>query len=140
MKNIYEVYDEFEEATNKKEKMKVIEDNLNPTLVEVLKLTFHPGIQWLINERPDDYIIPDTLPGVSFGQLSTELRRLYLFQKCNPAAEQLSPEKRHQILLQFLETLEPREAEVVISIFKKDPGVSGLTYQFVKEAFPSMLP
>jgi hypothetical protein len=36
--------------------------------------------------------------------------------------------------------LEPREAEVVIGIFRKDQGVKGLTYKFVKEAFPKLLP
>jgi hypothetical protein len=39
-----------------------------------------------------------------------------------------------------LESIEPREAEVVIGIFKKDQGVKGLDYKFVKEAFPNLLP
>jgi hypothetical protein len=39
-----------------------------------------------------------------------------------------------------MESLEPREIEVVIGIFKKDLGVKGLTYKFVKEAFPNLLP
>ena len=43
-------------------------------------------------------------------------------------------------LQQLLESLEPREAEVVLGIFQKDQGVKGLDYKFVKEAFPSMLP
>ena len=48
MKNIYEVFDEFEAATNKKERMAVIEKNLSKTLVEVLEFTFHPGHKWKI--------------------------------------------------------------------------------------------
>ena len=35
MKNIYEVFDEFEEANGKKAKMEVIEKNLSKTLVDV---------------------------------------------------------------------------------------------------------
>ena len=141
MKNIYEVFDEFEAATTKKEKMAVIEKNLSQTLVQVLELTYHPNFEWLITEMPDNYKVPtDMLPGLSSTQLSVELRKLYLFRKGNPSAEQLTPEKRNQLLLQLLESMEPREAEVVIGIFQKDQGVKGLNYKFVKEAFPTLLP
>ena len=141
MKNIYEVFDEFELATTKKERLAVIEKNLSKTLVDVLSLTYHPNCQWFIKEMPENYKIPtDTLPGLSGTQLSVELRKLYLFQKGHPSAEQLTEEKRTQLLLQLLEALEPREAEVIIGIFNKDQGVKGLDYKFVKEAFPNLLP
>ena len=140
MKNIYEVFDEFESAKTKKEKMEVIGKNLSPTLVNVLKYTFHPDIEWLVKEMPHNYKVPDTLPGVSICQLSTEMRKLYLFSKGNPTAEALTERKRQELLIQLLESIEPREAEVVMGIFTKDQGVKGLTYNFVKEAFPQMLP
>jgi hypothetical protein len=141
MRNVYEIFDEFELAKNKKERMAVIEKNLSKTLVDVLALTYHPNSQWLIKEMPDNYKIPtDMLPGLSGTQLSTELRKLYLFQKGHPSAEQLTEQKRTQLLLQLLEALEPREAEVVLGIFQKDQGVKGLDYKFVKEAFPDLLP
>lgn len=141
MRNVYEIFDEFELAKNKKERMAVIEKNLSKTLVDVLALTYHPNSQWLIKEMPENYKIPtDMLPGLSGTQLSTELRKLYLFQKGHPSAEQLTEQKRTQLLLQLLEALEPREAEVVLGIFQKDQGVRGLDYKFVKEAFPDLLP
>jgi hypothetical protein len=141
MKNIYEVFDEFELAETKKEKMAVLEKNLSRTLVEVLELTYHPDYEWLIKEMPHNYKIPtDMLPGLSPQQLSTEIRKLYLFKKGDPKAESLTEEKRTQLLLQLLESLEPREAEVVIGIFQKNTGVKGLNYKFVKEAFPNLLP
>lgn len=140
MKNMYEVFDEFEEAKTKKEKMDVIGRNLSKTLHDTLLLTFHPDYEWKVKEMPDNYKIPDTKPGLSFCQLGTEIRKLYLFQKGHPTAENLTPRKQNELLIQLLESLEPREAEVVIGIFKKDQGVNGLTYKFVKEAFPNMLP
>ena len=140
MKNIYEVFDEFEEAKTKAERMEVIAKNLSKTLTEVLKLTFHPDYQWLVQTMPDNYKVPDTKPGISYCQLGTELRRLYLFQKGNKTAEGLTPRKQNELLIQLLESLEPREAEVVMGIFKKDQGVKYLTYNFVKEAFPKLLP
>jgi hypothetical protein len=140
MKNIYEVFDEFEAVTTKKERMLVIEKNLSKTLVDVLQYTFHPVFNWKIKEMPENYKIPDTKPGISRCQLSTEIRKLYLFQEGHPEAEKLSPRKQNELLIQLLESIEPREAEVIIGIFKKDQGVKGLTYNFVKEAFPNLLP
>ena len=140
MKNIYEVFDEFEAVTTKKERMLVIEKNLSKTLVDVLQFTFHPECKWKIKEMPENYKIPDTKPGISRCQLSTEIRKLYLFQEGHPEAEKLSPRKQNELLIQLLESIEPREAEVIIGIFKKDQGVKGLTYNFVKEAFPNLLP
>jgi len=140
MKNIYEVFDGFEEAKNKKERMAVIERNLSKTLVDVLQFTFHPDCKWKIKEMPDNYRIPDTKPGISRCQLSTEIRKLYLFQEGHVEAEKLSPRRQNELLILLLESLEPREAEVIIGIFQKDQGVKGLTYDFVKEAFPELLP
>ena len=54
MKNMYEIFDDFENAESKSERMKIIGDNLSKTLVDVLKLTFHPNYQWMINEVPDN--------------------------------------------------------------------------------------
>ena len=140
MKNIYEVFDEFEAANSKKERMAVIQKNLSKTLVDVLELTFHPGIQWKIKSMPEGYQIKPIPVGMSHCQLSTELRKLYMFRAGNPTAEQLSERKRNELLIQLLESIEPREAEVVYGIFVKDQGVKGLDYAFVKEAFPKLLP
>ena len=140
MKNMYEVLDEIDAAPNKKAKMSVIERNLTKTLADVFLLTYHPDYQWLITEVPDRYIPKDTIPGMSATQLSTEMRRLYLFRKGDAGAEKLTPRKREELLIQFLEAIEPREAEVVMGIFNKDLGVDGLDYGFIKEAFPNLLP
>lgn len=141
MKNLYEVFDEFEMATTKRDRMAVIEKNLSKVLVDVLQMTYHPNYVWLINDMPDTYIVPtDILPGMSPQSLSTQLRKMYLFQKGHPSSFNLTEEKRKQLLLQLLESLEPREAEVVVGILRKDQGVKGLDYNFVKEAFPELLP
>ena len=139
-KNIYEIFDEFELANTDQERVNVIQKNLSPTLVNVLKLTYHPEFQWLVSDLPENYRTPDTFPGLSICHLGTELRKLYLFRKGDPAAERLPERKRKELLIQFIESLEPREAEVVIGIFKKNQNVKGLSYEFVKGCFPDMLP
>lgn len=141
MKAIYEIFDEFEKAKNKKERMAVIGGNLSHTLVDVLKLTYHPHFKWKIKELPENYKVPtDMLPGITYDSLNSQLRRLYIFLEGNPTAEALTPKRQNELLLQILESIEPREAEVVLGIFQKDLGVKGLDYKFVKEAFPNLLP
>ena len=139
-KNIYEIFDEFELASSSKERKTVLERNLSQTLINVLLFTYHPDYQWLVSDFPAEYKIPDTLPGISTCQLSTELRKLYLFRKGDFTAENLSEQKRKELLIQLLESLEPREAEVLIGIFKKDQNIRGLNYKFVGDCFPDMLP
>ena len=58
MKPLYEVFDEFEKCKNKKDRMGVIGNNLSQTLVDVLKLTFHPNFRWKVTDLPDNYRIP----------------------------------------------------------------------------------
>lgn len=140
MKNIYEIFDEFEEAKNKQQRMDVIGRNLSKVLTEVLQLGFHPEPKWYFDELPESYVVKDVPAGMSYAKLSTEMRKLYLFQKGNEIADKLTDKKREQLLVELLQNLEPREAEVIMGIFRKDFGVKGLDYKFVKEAFPAMLP
>jgi hypothetical protein len=140
-KAIYEIFDEFELAKNKAARMNVIEKNLSPVLTQVLELTFHPNYQWIIKELPDNYKVPtDMLPGLTHDSLNAQLRRLYMFLDGHPTCQALSEKRRNELLIQMLESIEPREAEVLLGIFQKDQHVKGLTYAFVKEAFPAMLP
>ena len=111
-----------------------------PTLKLVLQLAYRPEVQWKYNKLPEGYKPQDTVEGISFASLDTELKRLYIFQKGNPTAEKLENRKQEELLIRMLESLEPREAEVVMGIFNKDLGVKGLDYKFVKEAFPQLLP
>jgi len=92
MKPLYEVFDNFEEAKNKKERMDVIQKNLSNTLVKVLEMAYHPNIQWKVKELPHNYKLPtDTLPGITYDSLDSQLRRMYMFNVGNETAEKLTP-------------------------------------------------
>ena len=141
MKNLYELFDEFELCRNKKERMELIGKNLSNTLVDVFKYTFHPEFQWKVKELPEGYKVPtDMLPGITHDSLNSQLRRLYMFRDGDTTAEKLTEKRRTELLVQMLGSIEPREAEVILGIFQKDLGVKGLDYKFVKEAFPNLLP
>jgi hypothetical protein len=139
-RNIYEIFDDFENASNKDERIRVLQENWTPVLQNVLSMAFHPDIKWKVKGIPENYKIPDTQPGISYSTLNQELKRLYMFQVGNPTAEKLTETKQKELLLILLESLEPREAEVINGIFKKDLGVKGLTYKFVRDNISGLLP
>ena len=139
-KFFYEIFEEINNTSSKKEKQQILLNNSTPYLKELLYLTFHPDIQFYPKSFPKEYQEPDTAPGISFSDLQSELKRVYLFQKGNPTADKLTEEKRNILLLQMLESFEPREAQVLINTFRKDQKIKGLTYNLVKETFPNLLP
>jgi hypothetical protein len=139
-KNIYEIFDEFAAANTKQERLQVLRNNWTPTVMKVLQLAYHPDIKWKVKDKPKKYKTPDTLPGVSYSNINAELRRIYLFLEGNPSAENLSEQKREELLLIMLESLEPREADVIMGIFKKDLGVKGLTYKFIRDNTEGVVP
>ena len=138
-KNVYEVFDEFAKADSKQDKINVLANNWTPTLKLVLQLAYRPEMQWKFKDYPERYKKPDTKPGISYASLDTELKRLYMFRVGNETAEKLAPKRAEELLMVFLESLEPREADVVIGIFKKDLGVKGLTLKFIRENIPDVL-
>jgi hypothetical protein len=136
---IYEIIKEAQQAKNVDEALKVLKKYDTETLEQVLHYTYHPKAQWYIDEFPADFHKPDTYPGISYTNLYTELRRIYLFQKGHPSADNLTEKRRHELLLQILESMEPPEAHVFVNIMKGDLGIKGITWQKINEYFPNLI-
>jgi len=139
-KNIYEVFDEFKKAKNKADRIMVLQKNDTPALRDVLIGTFHPNIRYTVDKVPDFKRV-DMPAGMSYDHMSGALSRIYLFMKDNPRVpEGLTEKRKNEILIQILESLEEKEADVFIGILKKDLKVPYLTPALVNEAFTGLLP
>lgn len=137
--NIYEILDEFQQQTTKEDRIKVLQKHKHHHFIQFLKNAFDPNIKYYVNKFPDNYIEPDTVPGIRFAGIESELRRAYLFQIGNPTADSLTPEKRNQLLVQLLESFEPREADFFVRMLSKNLKVPFLTKNIINEAFPNLL-
>lgn len=138
-KNLYEVFDAFEKAPTKNEKIAVLQQNSSNALYAVLQMAFDPSIEFLTDRVPL-YQPDDAPPGLGYSTLDQELNRIYLFVKDHPRIPPgLTDQRREQILVQMLEALEAREATVLMNMILKDLKVKGLTAKIVKEAFPGIL-
>lgn len=138
-KNLYEVFDEFERAQTKEERINVLRRNVSYSLRSVLRGTFDPNVQFVFEKVP--YYKPSDAPiGLGYTSIHQELGRVYLFEANNPrVSPDLSMQRKEQILIQILEALESREAEIFMNMILKKQKVKGLTFDLVKEAFPDIL-
>jgi hypothetical protein len=139
MKNIYEIFSEFEKANSRDEKISVLRNNSGWALKNVLKGTFDPNIKFIFEQVP--YYKPsDSPPGLSYSSIHKELERAYLFEVDNPrVSPNLSYKRKEEILIQILEVLESKESEIFMNMLLKKQKVKGLNYAIVKEAFPDLL-
>lgn len=140
IKNVHEILDEFTLAATKEQKKEVLQQNNLYHFKEVLKYTFNPKYQFYVEDKfPTDYIEPDTAIGIRYAGIESEIRRTYLFVKGDPTADTLTEEKRKILLLQLLESFEPKEAQVFFNMLNKDLKVKGLTEALVREVYPELL-
>lgn len=138
MKNIYEIFDEYEKASTKEERLQVLKRNGNYALRSVLKGTYDPNIQFNIEKVPH-YKPSDAPPGLGYTSIHQELSRVYLFTANDPrTSANLTLKRKEQILIQILEALEKREAEVFMNMILKKQKVKNLNVDIVKEAFPDL--
>lgn len=140
-KNIYEVFEDFKSAKNKKDRLKVLQDNDTFALRNVLRGTFHPQAKFIIKETPDWKRQDDLPPGMAYNNMSHALDKVYLFMENHPRTPANLTEKRKiELLIQVLESLEPKEADVYMGVILKKQNVPHLTEALVNEAFPGILP
>lgn len=139
MKQIYEIFEEFEKAKGKKEKIEVLQKNDNFALRTVLQAAFHPRVEFMVDKIP--YYKPEQVPpGMGYSTIIQELDRLYLLIKGHPRCpETLTQERREQILIQMLEALEGKESVVFMNMILKNLKIKGLDEKIVTEAFPNIL-
>lgn len=139
MKNIYEIFDEYERAKSIEDKIAILRFNSNYALKNVLKGTFDPDIKFVFNEIPP-YKKSDAPAGLGYTSIHQELGRAYLFEKDNPRVDpNLTHQRKTEILIQILESLEAREAEIFANMLLKKQNVEGLTYMMVRETFPDLI-
>lgn len=135
---MYEVFDEFEKATNRQEKISVLRNNYNYVLRCVLRATFHPNIKFVFSDIPK--YKPDDAPiGLSYQNLHNVIEKIYLFELNNPrVSTNLTLDRKKILLMQILESLEAKEAKIFSEMLMKKLYVKGLTYKLVREALPEL--
>ncbi len=132
-----EIFEDFDKATNKAERLAVLRKYDHPRFREFLNYAFNPHVKF-------DVEIPKYRPaiepaGLNSTYLSTEVVKMYRFIEGHPQRPAgLSDLKKKQLLTVILESLHKDEAELMCKLIKKDLGVKYLTLNLVLEAFPGI--
>ena len=131
-KDMNEIFTEFKQQTTKTTRQNILNKYHNQ-LRPIFDIIFNPNITFhdIPNKLPDDYKETDNLSGLTYSTIHHELKRLYLFQTSNT----LTNEKRHDLLLQILESLTKEEAIIFLNILNKKLNVPYLTPKLINETY-----
>jgi len=134
--DVYEVFELFEKAKNRKEKVDVLKQHESWALKDVIKGGLDPKIEWLL--PPGE--VPYT-PAPEHAMPSTLLRknRDFRYVVKGGAGTKMPSYKREKIFLGIVESIHPEDAKLVCGMINKKLPVKGLTTKIVQEAFPGLL-
>jgi len=139
MKNIHEIVTEVQNAKTEQDKMAVLWFNRSFALKSILKGIYDPRVQFCFESIPP-YKQSDAPIGLGYTTINTELGRAYLFEVGNPRTDpNLKHNRKTQILIQMLEAMEAKEAEIFCGMLMKKP-IPGITAEMVRLTFPDLLP
>jgi Family of unknown function (DUF6433) len=135
-KSVAEILEEIAALKKKEDKITKLRENVsNTVMLKILQWTYDQRIKWLLPEgevpyNPTKYLDQE-------GNLYNEARRLYLFvEGGNPNLKQI---RREFLFIQLLETLSPKEAQLLASVKDKKLPYKGITEKLVQEAFPGLI-
>ena len=133
---IFEVFEKFTKAKTRNEKIEVLRQNNSQALRDIVQGSLDPRIQWLLpkGEVPYTPCDPHNAP-------TTLLKKHKDFLYCAKGGkgDNRPAVKREKIFLGIVESIHPKDAELVCSMINKRPPVKGLTVKLAQEAFPGLL-
>ena len=132
------IFEDVAAANSIKARKKVLLENESKPLKELLKYAFHPDIKFALPPGKPPYKTIGSPDEYNPTYLSPNIRKFYLY--IEGGHDGLTQLRREQLFVQMLESLHPKEAEVVIQIKDKKLNYRGLTYKLVKTTFPEILP
>jgi hypothetical protein len=139
IKNVHEILDEVAAAKNNEDRKAILYYNNNYALRQILKAAFDPKIKFVFEKVP--YYRPSDAPiGLGETNLHKEVNRLYLFEEGNPSVSpNLTQQRKEQLLIQMLESIEAKDAVVLMNALLKNLKIPGLTKKIVEDVFPDLL-
>lgn len=135
-KEVFEILHEFEKASNKKERLAVLETYKDvPAFTDVLRGTFDDVIQFELPEGKPPYTPnrPESVPST----LLKEHKKFGYFVR--GGARDNPRYKIENMFIQMLESIHPDDALVVLNMVEKKPPVKFLTKKLVQQAYPKLI-
>lgn len=133
--SVSEVLKKVSEASDDNERVSILHANHSPALIAVIRGIFDPNIVWLLPEGTPPYK-PSDIPGLHH-MLHSEHRKFYLFAEGgHPNLKQV---RREYLFIEFLETLDPEDAKLMISVKDKVMPYPNIDIKLIHKAYPGMI-
>jgi hypothetical protein len=136
-KEVYEILDEFQKATNKAGRKEVLMKYSNiPAFKDILRGTFDDSLQFNLPEGKPPYTPnkPESTPST----LLKKHKEFGYFVNGGPGTN-IPSFKREKMFINMLEAIHPKDAEIVLCMVSKTSPVKFLTKKLVQEAFPNLI-
>lgn len=132
----YEELEQVAKQKTKKDKIATLQKfaGSNIAIPIILDLTFNPGWKWLLPEGEPPYN-PSTPEQDLQAVLKKDSRKLMYFINTKEG-NSLKPLRRETMYIEFLESVDPDDAKLLLSIKNGKLPFNGFTKKLVKEAFP----
>lgn len=132
------IFEILEEASKKKTEKEMIESlrqhEDNNVLKTILAGAYYEGVKWNLPPGEPPYKPCDPVNAENF--LYGETKRLYLF--CEGGA-QLSNLRRETLFVEMLESVHPKDAEILLAMKEKKLPYKALTKSVIAKAFPGLV-
>jgi hypothetical protein len=141
---IHEILEKAAEASSKEEKIKILQENNSLALRDILRGGMDDTIEFILPEGKPPHEDPEKV-GYSRSALYNQTKRFKYFVKGGPG-ESLPAPKRERMFINILESIHPKEGELVLLMKDKrliksnnSAHYSGITKKLVQEAFPGLI-
>lgn len=133
---LYEVLEKFEEAKTRKEKIAVLRQHDTPALRDYIRCLYDDKVQFNLPEGkpPFNANLPESYPSTWHKQHM----KLKYFVK-GLMGDQMKQIKRESMFISVLESVHPKDAEVLVDMINKKASVKGFTKKIAEEAFPKLI-
>tara|TARA_R110001592_G_scaffold358832_2_gene664288 strand:+ start:2152 stop:2586 length:435 start_codon:yes stop_codon:yes gene_type:complete len=133
----FEILDSVAAAKTKAEKIKILQTHNNHWATkDILRGTFDEAVKWLL---PTGAVPYEPAPDNSHpSEWVRHNKQLQYFVEGGPGAQMMTV-KREKMFLDIIETVHPRDAELIVGMINKKMPVKGITKKLVKEAYPDLI-
>lgn len=135
-KLIYEVLEAVSKASKKEEKINILRQNESWALKDVLRATYDDSIQFTLPPGVPPYT-PNKEGSIPSNLLRQNTKFKYFVK--GGVGDQSPGFKRERIFIDILESIHPKDAELLVKMINKETLGKTITKALVQEAFPGLI-
>lgn len=137
---VSEIFEKVCKGKNKKERIRLLQENQNQAVFAVLQINFNPTYKMLLPEGTPPFKKEQDKPiGYQQTNILNELRRFYIWLD---SSQNIPALKRETLFIEMLEGLHISEANLLCAAKDKKLGsiYKQITEVVAREAFPNIFP